>query len=194
MTCAHQSSKSSWAHEVYGLSSLRYAGGCESGCLLDAIRRDHRFSFVINSLINAPHAIAFRRRPVVVQARSQDRAPSCVICGGVEFKRMASIPADGPARLSIVARSGHRFTQRPDTLTRTVLHRPRQLADQGGPYTLAEDSWRNVYAGELEVRRPGAPTTRASAMGRERGALDSDGRYTCGGDLVRSVSTSPAPA
>ena len=23
----------------------------------------------------------------------------------------------------------------------------------------AEDSWRNVYAGELEVRPPGAPTT-----------------------------------
>src|SRR5207247_2307792 len=48
----------------------------------------------------------------------------------------------------------------------------------------------NAICGELEVRPPGAPTTRASAIGRERGALDSHGRYTCVGDLARRVSTS----
>jgi hypothetical protein len=29
----------------------------------------------------------------------------------------------------------------------------------------AQDSWRNVYAGELEVRPPGAPTTKPDSEG-----------------------------
>ena len=33
------------------------------------------------------------------------------------------------------------------------------LQIRGGPYIFAEDSQLNVYAGELEVRPPGAPTT-----------------------------------
>src|SRR5207247_7498347 len=46
----------------------------------------------------------------------------------------------------------------------------------------AEESWRSVYAGELEVRPPGAPTTRAGArLGR---------RCTVGNDPGRSVLTS----
>jgi hypothetical protein len=53
-----------------------------------------------------------------------------------------------------------------------------------------EDNRLNVYAGEVEVRPPGAPTTRASAMGRERGALEPDGRYMCVGGLARRVSGS----
>src|SRR6266850_1429187 len=57
---------------------------------------------------------------------------------------------DGPARLSIVARSDHRFTQRPDTLTRTVPSPMTAACGSGADHTfLGEDSWRNVYAGEL---------------------------------------------
>ena len=37
------------------------------------------------------------------------------------------------------------------------------LRIRGGPYILAEDNRLNVYAGELEVRPPGAPTTRRLA-------------------------------
>jgi len=33
-------------------------------------------------------------------------------------------------------------------------------------HLLAEDSWRRVYAGELEVRPPGAPTTDRTGGGR----------------------------
>ena len=41
---------------------------------------------------------------------------------------------------------------------------------------LAEDSWTNVYAGELEVRPPGAPTTKPDKEGWEAQVLVSTGR------------------
>ena len=49
-----------------------------------------------------------------------------------------------------VMRCGRRSRGLPDTEARVSPN----------PRSFAEDSWRNVYAGELEVRPPGAPTTR----------------------------------
>ena len=67
---------------------------------------------------------------------------------------MASRNPETPGRsLKHVAISGDFQRVRRVGKTQERAHNP-QLLD-----LLAEDSWRNVYAGKLEVRPPGAPTS-----------------------------------
>ena len=79
----------------------------------------------------------------------------------------------GGRRLRLTDDDRRRLAARADRVGRAAL---REIATIATPDTL--------------LRWYPAPTTRASAMGRERGALDSHGRYTCLGDLARRVSTS----